>query len=119
MTFRRGGEASEPTDESPSSSGAPRSNLATWWWMDFNERGFLGEAIEEWRKRLILAHQAHFAFAHDVHEFCQRAKFELKVHNRDGQQIVAASLFFKMLSDYQGALILLERGMVVQGQALL
>jgi hypothetical protein len=87
--------------------------------MDFNERGFLGEAIEEWRKKLIPAHQAHFTFAYDVHEFCQRAKFEVKVHNRDGQEIVVASLFFKMLSDYQGAIILLERGMVAQGQALL
>jgi hypothetical protein len=87
--------------------------------MDFNDRGFLGEEIEKWRTEVIARHRTHFDFAHDVNDFCQRAKCGLNIHNRDGQEIIVASLFLKMLADYQGAIIVLERGLVAQGEALL
>jgi hypothetical protein len=87
--------------------------------MDFNHHGFLGQEIETWRIKVIARHQAHFDFAYDVNDFCQRAKYGLNIHNKDGQEIIVASLFLKMLSDYQGAIILLERGLIAQGEEVL
>jgi len=88
--------------------------------MDFNDRGFLGQAIVDWRNAVVArAHKPFFKFAYDVNDFCQRAKYSLNIHNQDGQAIIVASLFLKMLFDYQGAILLLERGMVAQGEALL
>src|SRR5439155_7674722 len=48
----------------------------------------------------------------------QRSKVPL-VHTRDGQEVMAASLLIKVLSDLQTAIIVLERGLVLHGQELL
>lgn len=86
--------------------------------MDLNERGFLGKAVEEWRVKNIAAHREAFTFAYDVSEYCERMKFHLKVPGDCRCATIVTSLFLKMLADYQGALLLLERGMIPQGESL-
>jgi len=87
--------------------------------MPINEHGFLGQDMERMRLEIIARHQAYFDLAYDVNGFCQRSKFLLQVHTQDGQEVMAASLLIKMLSDFQAAIIVMERGLVLQGQELL
>src|SRR5438128_5057998 len=42
----------------------------------------------------------------------------LEVHRTDGEEVMGAWLLIKMLSDFQAAIIVLERGLVLQGQEL-
>jgi hypothetical protein len=87
--------------------------------MPMDKRGFLGQDVERIRLEIIARHNPYFGLAYDVNGFCQRAKFLLQVHTKDGQEVMAASLLIKMLSDFQAAIIVLERGLVLQGQELL
>lgn len=87
--------------------------------MSMNDHGFLGQDIEQTRLDIIAKHKPYFEFARDVNSFCQRSKFLLQIHTKDGQEVVAASMFVKMLCDYQAAIIVLERGLALQGQELL
>lgn len=86
--------------------------------MDFNQRGFLGASVDEWRGKNIAAHQIAFAFSYDVSTFCERTKFLLKISTGCRCASMVVALFLKMLSDYQAALLLFERGMIPQGEAL-
>ena len=87
--------------------------------MPINERGFLGQDVECIRVEIVSRHKPYFDLAYDVNGFCQRTKFLLQVHTQDGQEVIAASLLIKMLSDFQAAIIVLERGLVLQGEELL
>jgi hypothetical protein len=87
--------------------------------MPINDHGFLGQDVERMRLDIIARHKPFFDFAHDVNSFCQRSKFLLNVHTKIGQEVMAASMLAKMLCDYQAAITVLERGLVLQGQELL
>jgi hypothetical protein len=86
---------------------------------DFNDHGFLGRDIERWRSANMTRYSSFFDLAYEVNAFCQRSKFLLKVHSKDGQEVVAVSLLLKMIADFQAAVIVLERGLPLQGQELL
>lgn len=84
-----------------------------------NEEGFLSEHIEPFRQQICQNHQPHRALVYAVNRFCQRVKFDMHVHNRDGQEIFCAALFIKLLSDVQAAVLLLERGLSSQARSLM
>ena len=84
-----------------------------------NEEGFLLEHIEEYRQHICQNHEPQRALVYEINRFCQRVKFDMHVHNRDGQEIFSAALFIKILSDVQAAVLLLERGLSSQARSLL
>lgn len=84
-----------------------------------NEEGFLSDHIEEYRRHICQKHEPQRALLYEVNRFCQRVKFDVHVHNLDGQEIFSAALFIKILSDVQAAVLLLERGLSSQACSLL
>ena len=87
--------------------------------MSLNDHGFLGQDVERIRLGIVARHKVYFDLAYKVNDFCQQTKFRLPIHSKDGPEVVAASLLLKMLCDFQAAIIVLERGLVLQGQELL
>lgn len=84
-----------------------------------NEEGFLLEHLEPYRQRIRAKHQPNYALAFEINKLCQSVKFQIHVHNRDGQEIFSAALFIKVLADVQAAVLLLERGLSSQACSLL
>src|SRR5439155_10526928 len=67
-----------------------------------NKRGFLGQDVERMRLEIVARYKAYFDLGYDVNGFCQRSKFLLQLHTRDGEEVMAASLLIKMLSGLPG-----------------
>lgn len=84
-----------------------------------NEEGFLSEHLEPYRQRIRAKHQPHYALVFETNKLCQRVKFQMLVHSRDGQEVFGAALFIKLLADVQAAVLLLERGLSSQARSLL
>lgn len=87
--------------------------------MSINDQGFLSSEIEAYRTKFRSTHSAYFDFVERVSRFCHKIKFDIKPHSRDGQEIFAAGLFIKLMADVEGAVLLLERGLVSQAASLL
>jgi hypothetical protein len=87
--------------------------------MSLDEQGFLSPEIEQYRERIRVKNQLSFKLVEDLNKFGQQVKYQLKIHNRDGQQLFAGCLFNKLLNDIQAAVILFERGLVPQGRSML
>ncbi len=82
--------------------------------MSLDEHGFLPPEIEQYREKIRLKNQHFFNLAENLNSYGQQIKYQLKIQNRDGQQIFAVCLLIKLLNDIQAAMILLERGLVPQ-----
>jgi hypothetical protein len=87
--------------------------------MSLDEQGFLSPEIEQYRERIRVKNQLSFKLVEDLNKFGQQVKYQLKIHNRDGQQLFAGCLLIKLLNDIQAAVILFERGLVSQGRSML
>lgn len=87
--------------------------------MSINDEGFFSPDLDRYQRRIRADHPAYFELVKRANAFCQKVKSDLKIHKHDGQEILAACLFLKILEDVQGAVILLERGMLSQGRSLL
>src|SRR5438105_1317001 len=87
--------------------------------MGLDEDGLLSEEVDQYSSRIRERHKAHFGLLRRINRYCQAAKYRIKPHRMDGREIVAVSLMLKLLSDVQAAILLLEKGIVVQGRILL
>lgn len=87
--------------------------------MSLDEQGFLSPDIELYRDRRIRAKtQLSFKLVEDLNRFGQQAKYQMKIHNRDGKQLFAFCLLVKLLNDVQAAVILFKKDMVSQGRSM-
>jgi len=80
--------------------------------------GYLSPEIDEWVKKHRSENSELFHLAEDINSFAQEQMFLLNVHNRDYQEILTATAFVRSHSLYQGALIMLQRGMVYEAATL-
>jgi len=87
--------------------------------MPIDESGFLATEIQHWIKRIRQDHSALFMLADEVNRLCQKSMFELDAHNRNVQEMLVATLYIRVLSNYQGAILLCERGMTPEARTVL
>lgn len=87
--------------------------------MPIDESGFLSIEIEDWIKKIRKDHSSLFMLADEVNGLCQKSMFELDAHNRDIQEMLVAALYIRLLSNYQGVILLCERGMRVEAETVL
>ena len=87
--------------------------------MDFNEKGFLGTAIVEFSKSVEEHYAAFFEACSRINELAHAVKFELEVHNKDGQEVLAATLFLRLLNGFQATVILSRLGLVTEAKIVL
>lgn len=86
---------------------------------DFNDYGFLGLQAEDFRRGIEKKYGEWFRLCFDINHFAQRAKYELEIHNMDGQEVISACLFLKILNGFQGCLILSRYGLLSEAEVLL
>jgi Family of unknown function (DUF5677) len=82
------------------------------------QKGFLGKSIEDWVQKIRARHKQLFTLADEVNELCHASMFELEPHNRDIHEMLVATLYLRVVSNYQGTVLLLERGMMPEARVL-
>ena len=87
--------------------------------MDFNEKGFLGTAIDEFSKSVQIQYAKFFQLSHQINELAHATKFELQVHNRDPQEYLAATLFLRLLNGFEATVILGAKGLLFEAKVVL
>ena len=87
--------------------------------MSIDKHGFLGSQMETWIKEYRKRYSPYFALANEVNEFCQASMFKFPVNNKDDQGMLAATLYLRVLSNYQSVILLCERGMMPEARAML
>ncbi len=87
--------------------------------MDFNEKGFLGTAIGEFIQSVESRYSDFFETCYRVNELAHDTRSQLKVHNHDGQEVFAASIFIRLHNGFQGTVILARMGMVIDAKTVL
>src|SRR5260221_1153186 len=84
----------------------------------FSEEGFLSPSISEWIKRHRIANARWFGLAEKLNRLAMSVIPVLTVPPDDNKVFLAALLYLRGLSSFQGALLLAERGMTQDARAL-
>lgn len=87
--------------------------------MDFNEKGFLGASIVEFSKSVEQKYEPFFETCYHVNTLAQDTKFKFNIHNRDGQEVIAATLFIRVLNGFQGVVVLARMGLATEAKVVL
>src|SRR5258706_8288982 len=86
---------------------------------DFNELGYLGDGIREFRETVVQNHKELFGLLFNLNTYSQKKKFEITVDSDNGQQVLSVSLLAKILNDIQSVYILSMYGLTQQGRIVL
>ena len=79
--------------------------------MSIDEAGFLSPTIEEYIKKYRAENPGWFQVAEDLNHLAQRQLLSISVPDHDQRIIISTLLFMRGLSNFQGAIILVQRGM--------
>lgn len=83
------------------------------------EDGFLSEDIQTWIEKHHSENDPIFNLCTRINKLGQKLLLSLEPEKSDGQKILAAVLFSRVISHFQGIYILTERGMVAEARSLL
>lgn len=86
--------------------------------MPISEHGFLGKEMVALVEEVRRTHADFFSLADEVNTHCQQAMYKLAPHNRHLQEMLVTTLFMRALTNFQGAIVLAERGMMPQSRVL-
>lgn len=84
-----------------------------------NEKGFLSEDIQHWIEKHRKDYSEWFCLSENISSISQRFLLSLKPPVGDGQKVISTILFSRILSHFQGVILLTERGMVTEARSLL
>jgi hypothetical protein len=87
--------------------------------MPLDKHGFLGSQMETWIKECRERYPLYFLLASEVNEVCQTSMFELKANSKDVQTVLTATLYSRVVTNYQSVIVLCERGMRAEARAML
>lgn len=85
----------------------------------FEEVGYIGSEINHYIKLFGDEYSDLWALALEVNKFSNRLQYGLCIHNEYLPEILGATLYIRVLTNYQGLLILASRGMVPQSYIML
>lgn len=86
--------------------------------MPFDSRGFLGEQIISISKEIEEENRYIFDLCYELNELAERTKFKFIIHTDNGQEVLGASLFVKILQGFQATLVLFRMGLGAEGKIL-
>src|ERR1035438_3716239 len=86
--------------------------------MTIDEQGFLSPDIQAWIGKHRTENRAWFALAEDLNRIGQRQLALQNIPADDNQAFLTALLFMRGLSGFQGAILLVERGMTQEARTL-
>lgn len=85
---------------------------------DFKKNGFLSEEIEEWTKAQNFRNDDYFNYCIRINQFAQKNLDMLRINNEDPQELLISTLYIRVLGIYQGTIILLTKGMLIEAKIL-
>lgn len=80
---------------------------------------FLSEEITEWIKKHRKENLDWFKLCEDINEFAHTTMFSITIHNKDPKELIVSSLYVRAMSNFQGSIIMAERGMINESKVLL
>lgn len=86
---------------------------------DFYQKGFLGTQISEVTEAILEKHSAYFSLCHKLNELSYKTMFEAKVGNHNLQQILAVTLFIRILNGFQSVVALAKLGLAFDAKVVL
>lgn len=86
--------------------------------MTIDEQGFLSVDMQGWIKKHRAENQSWFRLAEDLNKIGHRLLGMVNVPASDNQAFLSALLFMRGMSDFQGAILMAERGMTQQARTL-
>ncbi|WP_089946327.1 DUF5677 domain-containing protein [Candidatus Entotheonella palauensis] len=87
--------------------------------MDFNEEGFIGDSIADFKGSVEGKHAQFFELYRKTNRIAHKMVFHLEIANNDGQKVIAAALFIRLLHTFQAVAILAQHGLMLDSKALL
>ena len=82
------------------------------------EKGFLSEEIAEYVKKYRKDNAEKFLLCEDINSFGQKTMLSLEVHNEHPPTILVALFVTRAMSNFQGIILLAERGMINEAKIL-
>ena len=83
------------------------------------EKGFISEKIQPWIKKHREEYQEWFRLSENINSLGQKLMLSHEPPVDDGQKTIVMILFSRILSHFQGIVLLTERGMVAEASSLL
>src|SRR5689334_3670416 len=87
--------------------------------MPIDENGFLGEQILDFQKEIYQDYQSLFDLCFSLNNFAQRAKYLFEVPVDSQEKKAAACFFIRVLSGFQGTVILQQKGLASEAIVVL
>jgi hypothetical protein len=84
-----------------------------------NKKGFLSDDIHHWIEKHRKHYNDWFSLSENVSSISQKFLLSLKPPSDDGQKVISTILFSRILSHFQGIVLLTERGMATEARSLL
>jgi len=84
-----------------------------------DEKGFLSKKILNWIDKHRREYHEWFSLIDNINILGQRLMLSLEPPSGDGQRVIVTILFARILSHFQGVVILAERGMVAEARSIL
>jgi len=86
---------------------------------DFDERGYLGEEASRFKERVREGYRELVELFEELNSFSQAKKFLIESNSQDGQQVLTANIFIRLLNGAQAVYILCGYGLAQEAQVLL
>ena len=81
--------------------------------------GYLSEEIFLWIKKHREKYSEWFTLCENINELSHSTMFTFNVHNEYLPELIVASIYVRAMSNFQGAIIMTERGMINEAKSLL
>ena len=85
---------------------------------DFNFNGYLSPEVDEWTKNQNFEKNDNYLLCIELNRFAQKTLYQLKIHNEDVQELLVSTLFIRCLGIFQGSIISIEKGMIIEAKIL-
>lgn len=86
--------------------------------MAVENKGFLSCEIDEFIITTKKTFKITFIFCHELNEFAQKLLYHLNVRNRLINELIIGAAYTRLLSSFQGSILLAERGMTNEMKVL-
>jgi hypothetical protein len=83
-----------------------------------HERGYLSIDIKSWIEKHRAENKEWFDLAEDINVFAHKTLYDLEIAKRSAKNLVVSTACIRCLSQYQGAILLIERGMIYEAATL-
>lgn len=83
-----------------------------------DREGFLSPAMAEWTSECRKQHDAWFILCEDINRLAHNLLGHFQPHAENPRESLAALFFLRVLSHFQGAVVIVERGMISQAEVL-